>query len=172
MRQSREGWGNHLSIDGRKRSNESLFFPFDAALTERHASHDDAVPFRPEAQAMDVLVVEDDDGVRESLAEFLVDSGFQVEQAESAEDGLMLMEGCGLPGVLVTDLDLGPGIGGLVLAQTIAERWRAIPVIFISGRPWLLQSHPLGPRERFLAKPFRHSSLMQVIKELRASASP
>jgi hypothetical protein len=67
---------------------------------------------------MDVLVVEDDDGVRENLAEFLADSGFQVEQAESAEDGLMLMEGYGLPGVLVTDLDLGPGIGGLVLAQT------------------------------------------------------
>jgi DNA-binding response OmpR family regulator len=37
---------------------------------------------------MDVLVVEDDDGVRENLAEFLADSGFQVEQAESAEDGL------------------------------------------------------------------------------------
>jgi FixJ family two-component response regulator len=112
---------------------------------------------------MDVLVVEDDDGVRENLAEFLADSGFQVEQAESAEDGLVLMEGCGLPGVLVTDLDLGPGIGGLALAQTIAERWRAIPVIFISGRPWLLQFHPLGPRERFLAKPFLHNNLMQVI---------
>lgn len=116
---------------------------------------------------MDVLVVEDDGAVRENLAEFLSESGLRTEQAESAEDGLVLMEELGPPKILVTDLDLGAGMGGFSLAEMIARRWRTVPVIFISGRPWLLQSHILGLRERFLAKPFSHRSLLQVIKELR-----
>lgn len=117
---------------------------------------------------MDVLLVEDDGDVRECLFEFLTDCGLLVAEAESAEDGLKLLEGSDPPKVLVTDLDLGPGMGGFILAQTLAERWRyGIPIIFISGRPWLLQSRPLGPRERFLAKPFSPKNLLQVIKELR-----
>jgi len=116
---------------------------------------------------MDVLLVEDEAPLREALAEYLTDCGLSLALAATAEEGLRLVEHDGVPTVLVTDLDLGPGIGGLKLAEIFAARWSRAGIVFISGRPWLIASHTLRPRERFLAKPFSAQDLLRSIQGLR-----
>ncbi len=62
---------------------------------------------------VDVLLVEDQGPVRAVLAELLEDAGLEVAEAASGEAALCCIARAGPPDVLVTDLDLGPGVGGL-----------------------------------------------------------
>ena len=63
---------------------------------------------------MDVLLVEDEGSVREMLAEDLAEMGFSVAEAPSADTALSvaraLAQSGRAPAVLVTDVNLGPGI--------------------------------------------------------------
>ncbi|MGH7155758.1 MAG: response regulator [Acetobacteraceae bacterium] len=113
---------------------------------------------------MQVLLVEDQDSVRETLAELLADAGLDVGEAASGEQALDMVAAGGPPDVVVTDLDLGSGLSGLVLGERLAATWPEIGVVYITGRPWLIQDHRLGPRERFLQKPCSSARLIDAIE--------
>ena len=83
--------GNHLASRGPDRSHalQSLHLPTSAT----------------------VLLVEDDALVRECLHELLNDIGGRVSDAASAAEALERIAAEGVPDVLVTDLQLGPGAG-------------------------------------------------------------
>ena len=115
----------------------------------------------------DVLLVEDQDCVREVLADLLMDAGLEVAEAASGEEALDSLAESGPPDVLVTDLDLGEGVSGLALAEDLSRKWPTLGVVFISGRPWLIDQHPLRPRERFLEKPCLAHQLLAAVHELR-----
>ena len=74
-----------------------------------------------------VLVVDDEPGIRESLADFLDDYEFDVFSAESAEQALKIVESENLD-IAIVDLRL-PGI---------------------SGDTMILKSHSLRPEMKFL----------------------
>ncbi len=74
-----------------------------------------------------VLVVDDEPGIRESLADFLDDYEFEVFSAESAEQALEIIESENLD-IAIVDLRL-PGISGDTL---------------------ILRSHSLKPAMKFL----------------------
>ena len=87
----------------------------------------------------------------------------------NAEDALVLLGAGQEPDVLVTDIDLGPGLGGLDIAAIARERHPATEVVLISGTapdPCLL-----GCRERFLRKPFAASALADAIRGAEAAAA-
>ena len=87
----------------------------------------------------------------------------------NAEDALVLLGAGQEPDVLVTDIDLGPGLGGLDIAAIARERHPAAEVVLISGTapdPGLL-----GCRERFLRKPFAASALADAIRGAEAAAA-
>jgi CheY-like chemotaxis protein len=80
-----------------------------------------------------VLLVEDDQAVRELFAAGFESSGFRVEQAHNglqAQDKAITLQ----PDIVVTDLAL-PGIDGLQLSRRLREdaRTRDIPIIGITG---------------------------------------
>jgi sigma-B regulation protein RsbU (phosphoserine phosphatase) len=78
-----------------------------------------------------LLVIDDELGVRQSLATYLEDSGFQVYDAPDASTGLTLFKEL-LPDLVITDLSM-PNTNGLVLLQQIHEVLPSAPVIVISG---------------------------------------
>jgi DNA-binding NtrC family response regulator len=119
---------------------------------------------------MDVLLIEDEDDLRTSLRDLLIEAGLQTEEAATAEDGLHHMAAQGPPSVIVTDLDLGPGIGGLMLAELVARQWPDVGIVFITGRPWLVEAYVLRPWHRFLAKPFWFGPLLEAVEDLRVLA--
>jgi DNA-binding NtrC family response regulator len=117
---------------------------------------------------MMVLLVEDQEIVRQTLADLLADEGLDVEQASSAEEALDLVNQGYLPDVVITDIDLGAGASGLWLGWQLAHRTPRIGVVYITGRPWLIQDHVMTDRERFVQKPCRARVLLAAVEAVRA----
>jgi CheY-like chemotaxis protein len=89
----------------------------------------------PEAPATSrgrVLLVDDNDSVRETLADLLESEGYKTVQANDAARAMMLMRS--QPGfdVLVTDLSM-PGADGITLIHQARQIQRALPAILLTG---------------------------------------
>ncbi len=78
-----------------------------------------------------LLVIDDDDSVRESLAGYLEDSGYEVVQAADGEAGLDMFD-AHRPDLILCDLKM-PKKDGLSLLQDILEGDSSVPFIVISG---------------------------------------
>ncbi len=78
-----------------------------------------------------VIVVDDEEGIRESIAGILEDDGFSVVRASSGEEALSLIPRCN-PDLVFLDIWLN-GIDGLETLSGIREMDRDIPVVIISG---------------------------------------
>ena len=101
------------------------------------------------------LLVDDENFVRLSTADMLMDLGYEVVEASSAEEALRLI-GEGLhPDLVVTD-HLMPGMTGLDLARDLRARRPDLPVLIISGYAEMDGIAPNLPR---LTKPFRAKEL-------------
>lgn len=105
-----------------------------------------------------ILLVDDDEEVRQTSAEMLEELGYVVLQAESGCEALALLETNPQLDVLVTDVRM-PGMTGLELSAEARARRRDLRVILISGffRPQALTC-------RFLQKPFRTHDLDAAIR--------
>ena len=111
-----------------------------------------------------VLLVDDDEDVRETSAEMLEELGYVVLKAESGPEALALVDSHPRLDVLVTDVRM-PGMTGLELSAEALSRRSELRVILISGffRPQALTC-------RFLQKPFRTQDLDAAIRAELASA--
>ncbi len=119
---------------------------------------------------MRVLLIDDDALVRETLSETLAEEGIEVDGLTNAEDALVLLGSGQVPDVLVTDIDLGPGLTGLDLASIARERHPEVEVVLISGTMSEPTRSPLRRRERFLGKPFSPAALAGAIRAAATDA--
>ena len=113
-----------------------------------------------------LLLVEDDDLVRLTVAMTLEDLGFEVFEAETGEAALQQFDGGLNTDILVTDIDLGPGISGLQLAEQVRTLRPGLPVVFVTGRMTTLQGRACREREAYLPKPFEGEALARVVHSL------
>lgn len=112
-----------------------------------------------------VFVVDDDISVRESLELSLRCEGWEPETFTSAQEFLDRPRPV-VPSCLVLDVFL-PGLNGLDLQKRIALERSDMPIIFITGHgdvPTSVQAMKAGAVE-FLMKPFKHSVLVNAIRE-------
>lgn len=119
---------------------------------------------------MRVLLIEDDPLVRSVLSETLDGNGFEVDGLANAEDALILLGAGQVPDVLVTDVNLGPGLDGFDLADLARQRHPDVEVILISGTTPDLPRRAAGRHEHFLQKPFPPEQLAAMIREAGAEA--
>lgn len=78
-----------------------------------------------------VTVVDDDESVRESLPDLLMEFGFSARTFSSAEE--FLTSDCfGTAGCLILDMAM-PGMSGLELQRELVLRERHIPIVFITA---------------------------------------
>ncbi len=83
-------------------------------------------------QPKKLLVIDDDTQVRESIAAYLEDSGFEVVQASNSRQGLDLFRD-EKPDVVLCDLRMPPVEGGGDVLRDIAEDASRTPIIVTSG---------------------------------------
>ena len=114
---------------------------------------------------MRVLLIEDDALVRSMLSETLDGDGFEVDGLANAEDALILLGAGQVPDVLVTDVNLGPGLDGFDLADLARQRHPDVEVILISGTTPDLARRAARRHEHFLQKPFAPEQLAAKIRE-------
>jgi PAS domain S-box-containing protein len=108
------------------------------------------------------LLVDDEELVRMSTADMLIDLGFEVVEATSGEEALGLIRTGLVPDVLVSD-HLMPGISGVDLARAARELQPTLPVLIVSGYAELEGLAPDLPR---LTKPFRNTELAASVAAL------
>ena len=110
-----------------------------------------------------ILVVEDEDKLRRVIELQLKGSGFEVDQAGSAEDALKMADRVDL---ILTDLRL-PGMTGLELLSQIRRQNSRTPVVVMTafGTVENAVEAMKGRRGRFLPKPFSLDHLMAVVNK-------
>ncbi|HET9932508.1 MAG TPA: ATP-binding protein [Polyangiaceae bacterium] len=112
-----------------------------------------------------VLVVDDDDGVRQLMSDVLALRAYRVLNAKNGRHALgVVEEHAGDIHLLVTDVVM-PEMGGLELAQRLRRRYPGIRVLFVSGYsddPEALTA-PKAPHTHFLPKPFAPGELTRLV---------
>src|ERR1700691_1251806 len=117
------------------------------------------------AAAPIVFVVDDDAGMRASIAGLLQSAGLRSECFGAAEEFLRSNRP-DVPSCLVLDVSL-PGINGLDFQRKLAEASIQIPVIFITGHgdiPMTVKAMKAGAVE-FLTKPFLGQDLLDAVEQ-------
>jgi len=120
-----------------------------------------------------VLLVEDEESVRELVRLTLASRGYQVLEAENGESGLRIAESFKKHiDILITDVVM-PGIGGRELARKLLLLRPAISVLYLSGytEDAVVTRGALGPRTAFLQKPFTLQNLAKKVREVLHSKS-
>lgn len=115
---------------------------------------------------MQILVVEDDEAVREMVAFALERAGFSVAQAADVDDAQGQLEGP-LPDLLILDWML-PQVSGIEFARQLfrEKRTAEIPVIMLTARgeePEKLRAFEAGIDD-YMTKPFSPRELIARVK--------
>jgi PAS domain S-box-containing protein len=121
-----------------------------------------AVAPSPDVRSGSILLVDDEDVVRISTADMLIELGYSVVEAASAEEALRLLDRGLSPDIVVTD-HLMPGMSGTELAKRLKAERPAIKVLVVSGYAEGVGITPDLPR---LTKPFRSSELAASLASL------
>jgi two-component system response regulator MprA len=118
-----------------------------------------------------VLVVEDDEHVRDAVARALRYEGYDLSTALDGNDGLLKAEQLN-PDVIVLDV-LMPGTDGLAVARILRERGNRTPILMLTAR------HEVSDRvagldagaDDYLVKPFALDELLARIRALLRRSS-
>ena len=78
-----------------------------------------------------VLIVDDDDAVRDSLSLLLKASGFEVSTAADGLEALAVLRN-GLPAVLLSDLNM-PKMSGVELFSEVRQQFPSVSLVAMSG---------------------------------------
>ena len=122
-----------------------------------------------------ILVVEDEEEVREVAERILQDFGFQTIPAVDGRDALDIMEsrGSGMTAILM-DLSM-PRMGGQEALRQLRQSWPDLPVIMMSGyteESVAPQFNDAGPGvTAFLQKPFFAEDLIGVLRRVLVTAA-
>jgi CheY-like chemotaxis protein len=119
-----------------------------------------------------VLLVEDEDLIREVMAECLHDAGFEVVEADSGARAIEALGEAGRFSILVTDFHMPGGLdGGQVAFHTRLIR-PDLPVVITTGKPEAL---PARWKSDFgynlLRKPYLPSHLVALVGSLVANTT-
>lgn len=109
-----------------------------------------------------ILVVEDDEDIREGVRILLESEGFCVEEAENGEEGLKKLAGD--TGLVILDIMM-PGMSGIRVCEEIRKK-SYVPILFLTAKAQ--ESDKLlglmAGGDDYLPKPFSYAELLGRVK--------
>jgi two-component system, cell cycle sensor histidine kinase and response regulator CckA len=129
---------------------------------------------RPRGGSEVVLLVEDEDNIREPAVEILESRGYRVLSAPDASQALAVSDGYAGPiHILVTDVVM-PGLSGSQLASQLVRLRPELLVLYISGYPEDSIAHHgvLSEDQHFLQKPFHPGQFLEKIRAVLDAGGP
>ncbi len=117
-----------------------------------------------------VYVVDDDEGVRDSLQWLLEGKDYRVRCYDSAESFLGRYDAREVA-CLIADIRMG-GMTGLELQDRLVERKSPLPIVFITGHgdvPMAVNTMKKGAVD-FIQKPFQEEALVNLVERMLEQA--
>jgi CheY-like chemotaxis protein len=112
------------------------------------------------------LVVEDDPLLRLDAIDMVEEAGFLTLEAANAQQAIQYLESRSDIRIIVSDIDMPPGMDGIALARMVHHRWPPIAIILVSGK---VVSEVLIPEgDSFFSKPFRRADLIATLHRMAA----
>src|SRR5512141_2591733 len=121
----------------------------------------------------DVMVVEDDHAIRETLRELLEDEGYHVTPAANGAEALAHLRADGVPGLILLDLMM-PVMDGweFRIALQRDPRLADIPVIVLSADDAVAQKAGAMRVQGYLSKPFELDRLLRTVQTYAEAVGP
>jgi two-component system, response regulator PdtaR len=141
-------------------------FPYDDARDESEGAmlREPSGKPDPTRASHSILLVEDEVFTRLAMADDLMNAGFQVIQAASADEALMLLESSAPIDLVLTDIRMPGTLDGCDLAKLIHTNWPDVKVIILSAR--YTEVLATTPADAFMAKPCLMPILLTAIGRL------
>jgi CheY-like chemotaxis protein len=119
-----------------------------------------------------ILLVEDNEGVRQYAKNALVELGYRVLEASDAEEALKLTAKRPKLSLLFTDVVLPGALTGRGLANQLRGRYPKLPVLYTTGytRNAIVHQGRLDPDVHLLNKPYTQQDVALKVRELLDSA--
>ena len=115
---------------------------------------------------MRILIVEDEDALREQLTAKLRQNGFAVDQASNGEDGLYYALEYPVD-IAIVDIGL-PNMSGIEVIETLRKEGKTYPVLILTARSrWQEKVEGLeAGADDYLTKPFHFEELQARVSAL------
>ena len=118
-----------------------------------------------------LLIVEDDELLRDGLSAQLMQAGHRIDTAADGEQALACLQNDAFEGVV---LDLGlPKLDGLTVLRRLRLRWPALPVLILTARDGIedrVEGLNAGADD-YLTKPFNRDELLARLQSMLRRAS-
>jgi hypothetical protein len=165
-----KGAGGRIDLTSAPGRGTTIRIELPAADSERTAAREAPRPARPprKSHGESVLLVEDDEDIRELVELMLRRSGYEVLAAKDAQDALAMVHSADQRiDVLLSDVIM-PGMSGIDLTRRVRQRLPGLPVLLMSGHTGgtLPDDTPLPTAAVLLRKPFTITELLQALDQL------
>ncbi|MDX3934411.1 response regulator [Stenotrophomonas sp.] len=120
------------------------------------------------SEPLRVLMVEDQQDLRELIGQALQDFGIEIHTADDGPAALRLMQDPGGFDVVFSDISMPNGMSGVELSEHVADVLPKARIILASGYA-RSQLPPLPEHVEFLPKPYR---LRQLVTLLQSPVAP
>jgi PAS domain S-box-containing protein len=161
--------GGFVTVDTApaKGTTVAVYFPPAATAAAEPGTNLPAGSTHREPQAATILLVEDEDGVRNLTARILTRAGYRVLSASTPSRACALFEEHAADiNLLLTDIVM-PEMHGPALAQRLVARRPDLRVLFVSGYSDAIPATATASSKMgFLAKPFPSARLVTTVAEL------
>jgi nitrogen-specific signal transduction histidine kinase/CheY-like chemotaxis protein len=160
--------GGYILVDSKEGKGTTFRIYFPRTKEEARPSAPEISSSAPSTGKETVLVVEDQDEVRNLVEEILGMQGYTVLKASNGDEALQLGKSRKKPiHLLLTDMVM-PGMNGKELAERMQKMSPGMKVILMSGyaEEGLIQWGTIMQGMDFLKKPFRVETLIQKVRKV------
>ncbi|MEO6567184.1 MAG: response regulator [Opitutaceae bacterium] len=153
----------HASSEMGRGSCFQVFLPGAETLQTGGPASLSTQPFEARGTGQLVLVVDDEEGIRESVSAVLKHNGYRPFTCRDGMEALAQYAGRIQDiSLVISDLDM-PGLGGVAFSKAFLRLSPSTKILFISGA---IEQPPSTAGAAFLGKPFKAEMLLRKVQEL------